>query len=67
VLASAVSPATSVTSIWRFDNAAQTYRAVYFPASGGGSAPPVDVSALSRLDAVFICTSSGGTLNEPNV
>jgi hypothetical protein len=66
VLASAVAPSTSVSSIWRFDNAAQAYRAVFFPAVGGGAPPPVDVSALSRLDAVFICSSGTAILNEPN-
>jgi hypothetical protein len=66
VFASAIVPATNATSIWRFDNAAQTFRAVYFASSGAGIPPPVDVSALSRLDPIFICVSGPATLNEPS-
>jgi hypothetical protein len=65
VLASAVSPSTSVAAIWRFDNMAQTFRAVFFPPVGAGVAPPVDVSAISRLDAVFICAATPAILTEP--
>jgi hypothetical protein len=66
VFASAVIPAPSVISIWRFDNAAQAFRAVYFASSGSGIAPPVEVSALSRLDPIFVCVDAPATLNEPN-
>jgi uncharacterized surface anchored protein len=66
VFASAVVPATSVTSIWRFDNASQTFRAVYFAPTGAGVPPPVDVSALSRLDPIFVCLNAPATLNEPS-
>lgn len=66
IFASAVVPATNVTSIWRFDNAAQLFRAVYFPPTGAGIPPPVDVSALSRLDPIFICVNAPATLNEPS-
>jgi len=66
VFASAVVPATNVTSIWRFDNASQAFRAAYFATTGSGIPPPVDVSALSRLDPIFICASAPATLNEPS-
>jgi hypothetical protein len=66
VFSSAIVPATNVTSIWRFDNAAQTFRAVYFAPVGGAVPPPVDVSALNRLDPIFVCVSAPATLNEPS-
>ena len=66
VFASAIVPATNVTSIWRFDNAAQAFRAAYFAQVGSGVGPPVDISALSRLDPIFICLSAPATLNEPS-
>jgi Prealbumin-like fold domain len=66
IFASAVVPPTSVTSIWKFENASQAFRAVYFAPSGAGVPPPVDVSALSRLDPIFICVNAPATLNEPS-
>ncbi|HTE85388.1 MAG TPA: prealbumin-like fold domain-containing protein [Dehalococcoidia bacterium] len=66
IFASAVVPATNVTSIWRYDNSAQAFRAAYFASTGAGIPPPLDVSALSRLDPIFICVSAPATLNEPS-
>lgn len=65
-LASGISPSTGVAAVWRFDNTSQTYKSVYFPALGAGGPPPVDVSALSRFDAIWICVTAPATLSEPN-
>ncbi len=63
---SAVSPSTSVLAVWRFDNSGQTYKSVYFPANAAGTPQPIDVSALNRFDALWVCVSVPATLNEPN-
>jgi hypothetical protein len=63
---SAISPATSVSAVWRFDNSGQTYRSVYFPTSSSGVPEPIDVSALNRFDALWVCVSGPATLSEPN-
>ena len=65
-LASGVTPSTSVLAVWRFDNTSQAYKSVYFPAIGGGVPPPVDISALSRFDAIWICVAAPATFSEPN-
>lgn len=64
-IAQSVVPTTSINAIWRYDNAAQTFRAVYFPPVAGGLQPPVDVSVISRLDPLFICVSTPATFTEP--
>ena len=64
-VASGISPATAV-AIWKFDNASQSFRAAYFPASSSGFPPPVDIPALNRLDPIFVCVSAPATLIEPS-
>jgi hypothetical protein len=66
-VASAVTPASSVVAVWRYDNTAQVFRAAYFATPPGSTlAPPTDISSLNRLDAIFVCVSSPGTLTEPD-
>jgi hypothetical protein len=59
-----VSPANTV-AIWKFDNIAQAFKAVFFPSSPSGGQPPVDVPVLNRLDPIFLCVSTPATLVEP--
>lgn len=64
-LVGGIAPAANVTAIWRFDNAAKVFRALYFPATATGARPPVDSSALGALDALFVCVSAPASLNLP--
>lgn len=64
-VAGGVVPSAAVISIWRYDNTAQAFRAAYFAPTPGGPPPPVDVSALDRLDPIFICTNRAATFTEP--
>lgn len=53
-------PADALLAIWRYDNAAQTFRAFspQFPLAS-------DLTTVNRLDAVFICLREVGTLVRP--
>jgi hypothetical protein len=65
MIAANLVPATSIDSIWRFDNAAQTFRAAYFAPTAGSLQAPVDIQTLNRLDAIFVCVTTPATLAEP--
>lgn len=65
ILAGSSFPAGTIVAIWKFDNASQSFRAIYFPAGGTGLAPPVDVNAVNWLDPIFLCVSAPTTLTEP--
>jgi hypothetical protein len=64
-IAAAVVPASSVVSIWKFDNSSQGFRSVYFAPAPNGSQAPVDLPGLNRLDPFFICVSAPASLSEP--
>ena len=53
----AITPASAVAAIWKFDSAAQRF-AAYSPLPGA----PNDLTVVKRLDAVFICMREPGTL-----
>jgi hypothetical protein len=56
----AVSPSSALDAIWRYD--AATGRFVgYSPLPGA----PNDLTALNRLDAVFVCVDTPATLTHP--
>jgi hypothetical protein len=65
-IAAAISPASSLTSIWKWDNASQTFHSVYFPPSSSGAQAPADIAAVNRLDPLFVCVSAPATFNEPS-
>lgn len=59
-VASAVSPASALVAVWRFNNARQVFE-------GFSPLPhaPSDLVAVDRLDAVFLCLRAPGTLTRP--
>jgi hypothetical protein len=59
-VAGAVTPAGALQSIWRLDNATGSFQA-YVSAAPQAS----DLTSLSFLDAVFICTGGPATLTMP--
>lgn len=61
-VAAAVTPATALAAIWRFDNATQTFRA-FSPQFPDVS----DLLTVNGLDAVFICMRAPGTLTRPAI
>ncbi len=62
-IANAVSPQSTVLSIWKLaDPATARYRG-YFP----GATQASDLPTLNRLDAIFICVNAVATLSEPSV
>jgi len=56
----AVAPPDVLDAIWRYDVAARTFRA-YSPRSSAVS----DLATVDRLDAVFICMRTPGSLSRP--
>jgi subtilisin family serine protease len=61
-VASAMTPAGALESIWRLDNATHAFQA-YVAAAPQAS----DLTSLQFLDAVFICTGGPATLSLPAV
>jgi len=61
-VAGAVTPAGALQSIWRLDNATHAFQA-YVSAAPQAS----DLTSLSFLDAVYICTGGPATLSMPRV
>jgi hypothetical protein len=59
-IAGAVSPSGILISIWKFDPGTATWLgySAQFPAQS-------DLTAVDRLDAIFICVSSAGTWSRP--
>jgi hypothetical protein len=59
-VAASITPASALVAIWRFDNTAQTFQgfAPRFPETS-------NLTAVNRLDAVFVCMSAAGTLTRP--
>jgi hypothetical protein len=56
----AVSPASALDAIWRYDAAAGQFVG-YSPLPGA----PNDLTMLNRLDAVFVCVHTPATLTRP--
>jgi hypothetical protein len=60
MVSAAITPASNLISIWRFNNLQQTFQ---------GFAPQFvqqsDLQTVNRIDAVFICMSGPGTLARP--
>jgi hypothetical protein len=59
-IAAAVKPEDKVTAFWHFDNDTQRFEG-YSPAHAEVS----DVDRAGRLDAVFLCITTKGTLTRP--
>jgi CSLREA domain-containing protein len=59
-IANAVSPSGILVSIWKFDTGSGIWRG-YSPQFPQAS----DLTAVERLDAIFICVSSAGTWSRP--
>lgn len=59
-VAAAISPASALASIWKFNNAAQSFTGFspQFPAQS-------DYRSVTRFEPVFICMNGAGTLNRP--
>ncbi len=59
-VAAAVSPASNLRAIWRFNNTQQRFEGFspQFPEQS-------DLRTANRLDAVFICMTGPGTLTRP--
>lgn len=62
-VAAAVSPTSAVVSIWKFNTATGSWLG-FSPL-----APPEvnDLQTVNRLDAIFICVSTSGTLTRPKI
>jgi hypothetical protein len=60
VVAAAITPASALQSIWRFNNVMQTFQgfSAQFPAQS-------DLQTVNRIDAVFVCMSGSGTMARP--
>jgi hypothetical protein len=63
-IAGAVSPSSILISIWWFDTASITWRG-YDPLNPGN--PPSDLTAVDRMEAIFICVSSAGAWSRPQI
>ena len=59
-VAAAIEPSAALQAIWRFENATQRFHG-FSPASPAAS----DLTAVSRLDPVFICMHAPGKLRQP--
>lgn len=62
-VAAAISPASALGSIWKFNAAGASWL-------GFSPSAPVEVNDLQsvqRLDAVFVCMNAAGTLNRPKI
>lgn len=59
-VAAAVTPASALDAIWRFDSATQRFRG-YSPLPNA----PNDLTTVSWLDTVFLCMREPGTLTRP--
>lgn len=62
VVQAAISPAGTLTAVWRYDNQSQQHSG-YSPLPG----VPNNLTSVNRGDPVFICLSSGGTLSRPRI
>ena len=60
VVAAAITPASAVQGIWRFDNNRQLFEGFspQFPQAS-------DLQTVNLIDAVFICMDAPGTLTRP--
>lgn len=58
-IVSSISPGGIVQAIWQFNNALHVYQSLYFSASGA----PVDATAATGSQSVFVCVSSYGTFS----
>lgn len=61
-VAAAVSPSTILIAIWRFDASANRFFG-YSPIPNA----PNDLLTVNRLDAIFICVDTAGTLTRPTL
>lgn len=61
-VAAAVSPATAVLAIWRYDAAAGRFRG-WSPIANA----PTDFATVNRLEPVFLCMREAGSLRRPPV
>lgn len=62
VVAQAISPATALIAIWRFDNADKRFTG-YSPIPNA----PNDLTTVNRIDAVFVCMNAAGSLTRPAI
>jgi hypothetical protein len=57
----AVTPATALEAIWKFDPATSTWKGF----SPSAPAAVSDLASVDRLDAIFICVNAAATVNRP--
>lgn len=62
VIASNISPTSSLNAIWFFNNAQQRFLG-FSPLPGA----PSDLMTVNRSDPLFICMNSGGTFTRPTI
>jgi hypothetical protein len=60
MVSAAITPASNITSIWRFNNLQQTFQG-FSPQF----VPQSDLQTVNRIDAVFICMTGPGTMARP--
>ncbi len=61
-VAAAVTPASALIAIWRFNNATQTFQG-FSPLPNA----PNDFTSVNRADPAFICMRESGSLTRPSI
>jgi len=65
--AARVSPASIVISIFQYNTATNSFAGAPGPASPASAAAVADLSGVTRLTPVFVCTNAPGTLAQPAI